>query len=109
MRSKVMSYLGFAAKAGKIVNGYNTCMFMMEKKKVKLVILANDLAENSIKKMISLAGRYRVPYSIFGTMEDLSHMTGTVGKGIFAITDTNFAEVILKEIDDMQSSEKEVF
>ena len=48
MRSKVMSYLGFAAKAGKIVNGYNTCMFMMEKKKVKLVILANDLAENSI-------------------------------------------------------------
>ena len=36
MRSKVMSYLGFAAKAGKIVNGYNTCMFMMEKKKVKL-------------------------------------------------------------------------
>ena len=84
-------------------------MFMMEKKKVKLVILANDLAENSIKKMISLAGRYRVPYRIFGTMEDLSHMTGTVGKGIFAITDTNFAEVILKEIDDMQSSEKEVF
>ena len=69
MRSKVMSYLGFAAKAGKIVNGYNTCMFMMEKKKVKLVILANDLAENSIKKMISLAGRYRVPYRIFGTME----------------------------------------
>ena len=109
MRSKVMSYLGFAAKADKIVNGYNTCMFMMEKKKVKLVILANDLAENSIKKMISLAGRYRVPYRIFGTMEDLSHMAGTVGKGIFAITDTNFAEVILKEIDDMQSSEKEVF
>ena len=50
-----------------------------------------------------------MPYRIFGTMEDLSHMTGTVGKGIFAITDTNFAEVILKEIDDMQSSEKEVF
>ena len=55
MRAKVMSYLGFAAKAGKIVNGYNTCMFMMEKRKVRLVLLAADLAENSIKKMISLA------------------------------------------------------
>ncbi len=50
MRAKVMSYLGFAAKAGKIVNGYNTCMFMMEKRKVRLVLLAADLAENSIKK-----------------------------------------------------------
>ena len=107
MRAKVMSYLGFAAKAGKIVNGYNTCMFMMEKRKVRLVLLAADLAENSIKKMISLASKHRVPYRVFGTMEELSHMTGTAG--IFAITDTNFAEVILKEIDDMQSSEKEVF
>lgn len=69
-----------------------------------------DLAENSIKKMISLArANIGVPYRVFGTMEELSHMTGTAGKGIFAITDTNFAEVILKEIDDMQSSEKEVF
>lgn len=109
MRAKVMSYLGFAAKAGKIVNGYNTCMFMMEKRKVRLVLLAADLAENSIKKMISLASKHRVPYRVFGAMEELSHMTGTAGKGIFAITDTNFAEVILKEIDDMQSSEKEVF
>ncbi len=109
MRSKVMSYLGFAAKAAKIVNGYNTCRFMMEKKKVRLVILATDLAANSIKKMTALAEQYHVPYRIFGTLEELSHMTGTAGKGIFAITDANFAEIILKEIDDMQSSEKEVF
>lgn len=104
-----MSYLGFAAKAAKIVNGYNTCMFMMGKKKVRLVILASDLAENSVKKMISLCRQYQVPYRIFGTMDELSHMTGTAGKGIFAITDANFAEIIVKEIDDMQSSEKEVF
>ena len=45
MRSKVISYLGFAAKARKIVNGYNTCIFMMEKRKVKLLVLAEDLAE----------------------------------------------------------------
>ena len=109
MRTKVMSYLGFAAKAAKIVNGYNTCMFMMGKKKVRLVILAADLAENSVKKMISLCRQYHVPYRIFGTMDELSHMTGTAGKGIFAITDANFAEIIVKEIDDMQSSEKEVF
>ena len=46
MRSKMMSYLGFAAKARKIVNGYNTCIFMMEKRKVKLLVLEEDLAEN---------------------------------------------------------------
>ncbi len=105
MRSKAMSYLGFAAKARKIVNGYNTCIFMMEKRKVKLLILADDLAENSKKKMVSAAQKYAVPYKIFGNMDEISQITGTSGKGIFAITDDNFANVISKEIEQLQSCE----
>ena len=105
MRSKVMSYLGFAAKARKIVNGYNTCIFMMEKRRVKLLVLAEDLAENSKKKMVSAAQKHAVPYKIYGTMDEISQITGTSGKGIFAITDDNFASVILKEIEQLQSCE----
>ena len=45
-KRKLLSYMGFAAKARKIVNGYNTCVFTMEKRRVRLLIIAGDLAEN---------------------------------------------------------------
>ena len=108
-RRKLLSYLGFAAKARKIVNGYNTCVFTMEKGRIKLLIIAADLAENSKKKMISAANKYNVTYRVFGDSEEMSHMTGTAGKGIFGITDENFANVILKEIDHIEALEREVF
>ena len=44
MENKVLSYLGFAAKARKLVTGYNTCIYMMEKKKIRLLVLAEDLS-----------------------------------------------------------------
>ena len=108
-KKKMLSYMGFAAKARKIVNGYNTCVFTMEKRKVKLLIIAADLAENSKKKMISAAKKFNVEYRIFGDSDEMSRMTGTSGKGIFGITDENFANVISKEIDQIEALEREVF
>ena len=103
MENKVLSYLGFAAKARKLVTGYNTCIYMMEKKKIRLLILAEDLSENSVKKMASAAEKHNVPCKIYGAGEQLSKITGNAGKGIFGITDKNFAKVISDGIDHIQS------
>ena len=103
MENKVFSYMGFAAKARKLVTGYNTCVYMMEKKKIRLLILAEDLSENSVKKMMSAAEKHRVSCRTFGTKEHLSKITGNVDKGIYGITDDNFAKVISDGIDHIQS------
>jgi len=103
MANKVFSYMGFAAKARKLVTGYNTCVYMMEKRKIRLLILAEDLAENSVKKMVSAAEKHHVSYKIFGTKEQLSQITGNADKGIYGITDDNFAKVISDGIDHIQS------
>ena len=52
MRSKINSYLGFAKKSGNLMSGTNTCIFGISKGKVKLVILAEDISENSEKKIM---------------------------------------------------------
>ena len=108
MRDKVYSYLGFAARARNLVTGYNTCIMMMEKRKIKLLILTKDLAENTVKKMLQQCDKSNVEYRIFGSSDELSQITGKTGKGIFGITDQHFAEIICKEIDRIQS-EKEGF
>ena len=106
---KLLSYMGFAAKARKLVSGYNTCVFAMEKRKVRLLIIAEDLADNSKKKIVSFAKRTNTKYCVFGNSDEMSQITGNDGKGIFAITDDNFANVISKEIDHIQALEREVF
>ena len=79
--------------------GYNTCLFAMNKKKVKLLIIAEDTSENTRKKIEKDAKKHQVTYRIYGTSDELSEMAGTGGRSIFGITDQNFAQVILKEID----------
>ena len=99
MRKKVDSYLGFAAKSRNLVSGYHTCMHTIRQKKLKLLILSEDLSENTVKKLSKLTTDHGVPLRIYGKMEELSKITGSQERGIFGITDVNFADAILKEID----------
>lgn len=99
MRSKLHSYMGFAKKSGNLLMGYNTCVFAMKKGRVKLLIVAEDISENTGKKIEKEAKKHQVPCRVYGRSEDLSQMAGTGGRSIFGVTDQNFADVISKEID----------
>lgn len=107
-REKVESYLGFAARSRNLITGYNTCTMMMEKKRVKLLIITKDMAENTMKKMLQQCNKNKIEYRIFGESGELSQITGKDGTGIFGITDKHFAKIICEEIDRIQS-EREVF
>ena len=103
MKDKVLNYLGLAAKGRLLVNGYNTCVFMIDKRKIRLLVIAEDLSENSLKKMTALAERKNVPYRIYGKMAELSHIPGKTDSGIFGVTDENLAKVISEKIDHRES------
>jgi len=105
---KLSAYLGFAAKARDLQSGYNTCLALLDRGKVRLLIVAEDLSMNTVKKMTQKCESRGTDYKIFGKREELSKVTGKSGNGIFAITDGNFAKVIAEEIDRIQS-EGEVF
>ena len=95
MKDKVLNYLGLAARGRLLVSGYNTCVFMIDKRKVRLLVIAEDLSE--------IAERKNVPYRIYGSMRELSHMTGKTDSGIFGVTDENLAKVISEKIDHRES------
>ena len=103
MRDKVFRYIGLAARGRMVAIGYNTGVFSMSKSKVKLIILAEDLSQNSVEKIKSEADRKGIPVRVYGNKQELSHMTGKENSGIFGITDANLSKAILEEIDHMQS------
>lgn len=102
MKKKIDSYLGFAKKSRKLMTGYNTCIFGLRRGQIKLVILAEDLAQNTIDKFQKLTEAAGVPLRIYGTREELSKASGEVDKGVYGVADTGFAAVIQKEIDEME-------
>ncbi len=99
MKKKVISYLGFAKKSGNLLSGANTCTFAMAKGKAKLIILSEDISENSEKKIMKEIRKYGVKYVKYGQGEELSRAVGTSGRSVFAVCDNNFKEVILNEIN----------
>ncbi|MEG0157207.1 MAG: ribosomal L7Ae/L30e/S12e/Gadd45 family protein, partial [Anaerovoracaceae bacterium] len=99
MRKKIDSYLGFAKKSGNLVSGANTCTVTATRGRVKLLIIAEDIAENSREKMIKLAQSKNIPYVIYGLSDELSRITGTSGRSVFGITDRNFAQTIATVIE----------
>ena len=99
-KERVFGMIGLASRAGKIASGTNTCIFTMAKGKARLLIIADDMAENSKEKLIFAARQNEVEYRVFGHADDLAHYTGRYGAGAFCVTDDNFAEVIAQTIDD---------
>ena len=99
-KKKIESYLGLARRAGKIVSGYQTCVHTISKGNIKLIIVASDASENTRDRFKNLCSRYGVEFEVYATVDTLSQMTGFTGRGIYGITDRNFAEVMIKEIQN---------
>lgn len=98
MKSKVLSLMGFARKSGNLVSGVNTCTYNLNRGKVKLMILAEDISAGSEKKIMKEIRKTCVNYVKYGSIDELSHSTGKAGS-VFGILDDNFSQSILKEID----------
>ena len=101
-KSKIASYLGLARRAGKLLSGYRTCAGSIGRGSIKLIILAEDTSQNTKDKFVSLCPRHGIPCRIYATTDILSEMTGLSGRGIYGITGVNFAEAMIKEIENEQ-------
>lgn len=108
MKEKIESYLGFARRSGNLLSGYNTCIHGIQRGKIHLMILAEDISEQTSKKFLNLCSEMAVPCKVYGTSGELSRITGTDNRGVFGITDRNFARVIQQEIDQKLDQKKEV-
>ncbi|MDO4473222.1 MAG: ribosomal L7Ae/L30e/S12e/Gadd45 family protein [Eubacteriales bacterium] len=96
---KVLSMIGMATKAGKVVSGE----FAVEKE-VKctgacLVLIAEDASENTKKKFQNMCNFYEVPIRLYGTRETLGHAIGKEFRASIAVLDEGFTKSILKYLD----------
>lgn len=97
---KILSYLGLATKAHKLVSGE----FMTEKSvkdgKAKLVIVAGDASDNTKKMFQNMCEFYKVSLYIMSDKETLGHAMGKQFRASLAVLDQGFANAIKKQFSD---------
>ena len=97
VNNKVLGLLGLSCKAGKVMSGTDMVLDGIKRRKVKLVIVAEDAAERTFKNMTLACSEY-VKVIKFGNIEEISKAIGKQNRAVIAITDKNLADAILKVI-----------
>lgn len=94
--NKLLSLLGFAQKAGKLASGDETCELWLKRRKVKLVLVASDAAENTLEKWQHAGRSHKVPVVVISDRDTLSHAIGKTNRTVLAVLDHGFARQLMK-------------
>ena len=100
MKNKILSLLGFATKAGKLGFGFEAARDALRDKKSKLVLIASDISEKSLKEMKFYSEKANVRCI---ELKDLTiiDVSNSVGRkcGIISVNDNGFADALQKAYD----------
>lgn len=98
-RDNILSTIGLAMKAGKVVSGEFMTESAVKSEGAYLVIIAQDVSDNTRKKFQNMCEYYKVPLCEYSTKEELGHSLGKEFRASLAVTDKGFAQTILKKMD----------
>ena len=94
--NKIYGLLGLTSKAGKLAFGTDSCLEMIAKRKVKLIIVAEDSSERTINNFREKCKQNNIDFYVFGKKDELSKSIGKVNKTVIGIKDKNLAGAIQK-------------
>ncbi len=98
-RSKVLSLIGLATKAGKTASGEFCTEREGKSGGAALVIIADDASDNTKKKFRNMCDFYHVPICFYKDKDTLGHAMGKQFRASLAILDQGFAKGIRESMD----------
>lgn len=101
-KDKWTSILGLANRAGKLVTGEELVIKEIQKKRVKLVLLAQDASQNTKKKIMDKSTYYNIPVRLVPDRYTLGKSIGKEARVVVAVTDKGFSEKLQSELDQIQ-------
>ena len=98
-QNKVLTLLGFAAKAGRLFYGMDAGVSSLKKNQARLVITADNVSEKSRKEISFYATGKNVPVITLPDC-DIETLSKAIGKraGIVAVNDEGFAKAISEAV-----------
>ncbi|MBO4391371.1 MAG: ribosomal L7Ae/L30e/S12e/Gadd45 family protein [Lachnospiraceae bacterium] len=94
--NRIFSMIGLGRRAGKVTAGQVAVEQAVKSKKACLVIVATDASDRSKKDFKSMCEYRHIPCLEYGLMEELGHAVGGEFNAALAVSDSGFANQILK-------------
>ena len=98
IKGNALGLIGLAARAREVESGADAVEGIIKKRKVKLVIVAEDAADRTKKNFEYLCAKFNILYIIYGKKDDLSRAIGKDNKAVIGIKEQNLAKEIHKVI-----------
>ncbi len=99
-KDKVLSLLGIAQKAGRVVSGEFSVEKAVKEGKACLVLVAKDASDNTKKMFCNMCSYYEVPVYVHSEKETLGHCIGKQFRASLAVTDVGFANALKKQLSE---------
>lgn len=98
MKHKMLSYLGLAMRAGKLVTGDEGVIKAIRSGQASVVIMAEDASANAKKKYRDKCQSYQVPLIECCSRDELGSSIGKAERVIIAVTDAGLSQLIQKSL-----------
>jgi ribosomal protein L7Ae-like RNA K-turn-binding protein len=89
--TRVTQFLGLANRARKLVTGEELVIKGIQKRQISLVILSQDVSENTFKKITDKCKTNHVKWVQFGDRNLLGQAIGKGPRVVIGVTDSGFS------------------
>lgn len=97
---KILNLISLATKANRVKTGEFLTTKALQEGICHLVVIAKDTSEKSTKRLTGISENYGCKSIVYGTKEELGKFTGKKEKSVIAITDSGFADTIVKKYEN---------
>jgi len=94
MNPKVATMIGFAKRSGNLANGFTAVSIHLKKGNAKLVIVSEDIAEDSKRKISNLCKNHGIRLLAHGSRDEIGAAIGRGPTTSIAILDKKFAKIV---------------
>ena len=99
---KVLSLLGIAMKAGKVVSGETSTEAAVKGFQAYLVVVAQDASDNTRKHFTDMCNYRDIPIITYSTREELGRAIGKDYRSNLAVTDEGLSGSIIKALESRE-------
>jgi ribosomal protein L7Ae-like RNA K-turn-binding protein len=92
-------YLGLAQR-GRYLSFGETALDRCLKGQVRLLLIAEDIAANSLKDALAVVTKTNTPYRRYGTKSELGARLGKVNIAIIGVGEAHLARQMMIELED---------
>jgi len=101
---RILSLLGFAKKAGKLVTGSNAVLRSILSCSASLVIVNEDAGHSVKEKFKRLCAENDIKFYIFGAEAEFEWATGEKNKVIYSVVDEGFSNKLVLLIENLDKN-----